>query len=90
MTRDWIDNKYRTIYEFVELRVLTEEMTVESALEDLKNLMGDTENPRAEERVNKVISIYKEVSNNGLEKMNIPLQEKIYLTKIKLRLAELN
>lgn len=57
---NWVDSSYRSIVEYAELQIMKGGVTVMSALLDLQDKFGDTDNEVAKERVQYVINYVEE------------------------------
>lgn len=86
MTKEWLDNPYRTITEFVELKVNTEGKTVVEAIKELNNMMSNTDNDVAKERIKHVGSIIDDIRGNGLLDNNHAFTQAIIISKLKFKL----
>lgn len=86
MTKDWLDNPYRTIAEFVELKVKTEGKTVVEAMKELNNMTSNTDNDVAKERVKHVGSIIDDIRSNGLLDNDHAFTQAIIISKLKFQL----
>lgn len=89
MRDNWLDNRYRTIYEYLELGVTTKGETFRDTLEVLEDTVKSTVNNVAITRVSYVRDLYNEIIGDGLLDDDSPIAQSIILTKLRLKLENI-
>jgi len=80
---DWINNPYRTICEFIYLRVI-HGSTVREALNELEEGMNKSDNEVGKQRVNTVIEHFNEIISDGILDNDEAFTQQVITMKLEL------
>lgn len=83
-------SKYATIYQYLQLGVTTKGQTVREGLEELEELLGQTDNEAAHENIAKTREVFDDIVADGILDNDTPMAQSIILIKLELRLNEIN
>lgn len=80
---DWIDNPYRTIYEFLYLRVVRGS-TVRETLRELEEGMNKSGNEVGKHRVSTITEHFNEIVSDGILDNEEEFTQQVILMKLEL------
>ena len=83
-------SKYATIYQYLQLGVITKGQTVRKGLEELEKLLGKTDNEAAHKNIAKVREVFNDIVADGILDNDTPMAQSVILIKLELRLNEIN
>lgn len=81
-------SKYATIHQYLQLGVTVKGQTVKEALDELEEVLGQTDNIAAHENVADTREVFNDIVADGILDNDTPMAQSIILIKLELRLNE--
>lgn len=81
-------SKYATIHQYLQLGVTVKGQTVREALDELEEMLGQTDNTAAHENIADTREIFNDIVADGILDNDTPMAQSIILIKLELRLNE--
>lgn len=81
-------SKYATIHQYLQLGVTVKGQTVREALEEMEDLLGQTDNKAAHDNIADTREIFDDIVADGILDNDSPMAQSVILLKLEIRLNE--